>query len=94
MFNYTLRHIVFNAFGFFILTTSLVVNVANSQQQEPSQPTSSGEEKELDKPLAKEPAEPQVADKQKKENNKVSDPVFRPSEEISEDSPVPFPVDI
>lgn len=49
----------------------------------------SGSNQETAKPAQKEPA----SEKEKRKQDRPKK-VFKPSEEISEDSPVPFPVDI
>ena len=82
--------------SFILIALYLVVMGSVHAQQDANSPAANeNAEEELQKEaLEKAEAEKIKAEQNKTVSNKPPEEVFKPSEEISEDSPVPFPVDI
>jgi len=86
-----------------ILVCLASVNISYAQQtpeanSDEQRQTQDQEKERLEKEAAEKAAQKKAAEQQakKEETRKPKTPrkVFKPTEEISEDSPVPFPVDI
>lgn len=67
---------------------------SSAQNSEAIDPNLSAEEKKKIEDFQKQQAEALKKEAAKKSNTKPPKKVFKPTEEISEDRPVPFPVDI
>ena len=80
-------------FAGFLLSSVLWTAYAQDGQP-PSGAESADEQDQTDPPAQKAPPPPKPEAKRDAGKSKPDEEVFKPTEEISEDLPVPFPVDI